>query len=808
MSAEAVIVQADLRWHPPGTVCPQRSCFAYLALLVAFALTAPLSNANPVAHIEYLVEQDAPMSVEAVTASDQWQLMSASRSLGYITQPVWLRFDVPATQDVLTINNMWLRDLQVYLLASDQVVAQYRTGADFPFGSRPLENAILSFPLDEQAAITSVLIRDTSDTGQFYPINAHTWEEYHAYSSKHYLFAGFYIGLMLLVLAYNTAVYVSTRERLNLYFAGYLVSLTVFLLTSDGLGQQFLWPNLPDINNFLVSLSIAGTASFLLAFISEFLSLRLNAPQFLQPIRIVVALVVLNAIAALMTTWQLPSLLEPILCLGTVCFVLLISINRLRAGDAYAPILLIANGTLLLGVCTVSLLVLGFAPDSWLTRNAVRLGSIVEVVLLSAAVASRVRSMVSSQNRLEHRARQLGRRVQELRASKQLAAEHQEIQRSLQQTQKLRTIGEMTAGLAHDFNNVFASILGFSELGRDGANQAGDTRMRGYFDEVHRAGTRGADLIRHLSVYSQGGRESVAEIDVKTAVNDAANLLRGTLPPSVTVKTSLPEEPLSIVINAGQFQQLLVNVALNASEAMSNRGTLTISCTATDAPEQQCSSCLRTFHGPMLKIQIEDDGPGFSGNPNELFTPFYTTKTVGEGSGLGLSVVHGITHEYGGHVRLRNRADGGGRVSLYLATTDQRMAHSIGTGRSPHILLIEDDPSVRRYLNALLTAEQFEVTSTEQATQALEQFAQSPHSFDLVITDQVMAIGSGLELAEDMLAIRPDLPIIIATGNPDGLSDADIVRSGIKAVFAKPLDRDRLLTKVRALLPRTNSPAR
>lgn len=784
--------------------CRERNRVAHTVLLLALTLVAVPCSADPVEHIDYLIAPGEALRIDEALASTDWQVMPESRSLGYVSSPVWLKFDVPKGVDAVTLNNMWLKDLTIYLRAGERVVTQYRTGAEFAFDSRPLDNAVLSFPIDQAAGVDNVVIRDISDTGEFYPISAHSWGDYHSFTSKHYLFAGFYIGLMLLVLAYNAAIYVSTRERLNLYFAGYLCSLTLFLLTSDGLGHQFLWPAWPAGSNVIVSLTIAGTAAFLLAFVSEFLSLRQHAPQFLKPIRVVTALLATNAIAALLTDWQIPSLLEPILALGTVIFVFVLGLHRLRAGDPYAPILLIANGTLLLGVCAVSLLVLGIASDSWLTRNAVRLGSIIEVVLLSAAVAARVRSMVSSQNRLEHRARQLGRRVQELRAAKQLAAEHQEIQRSLQQSQKLRTIGEMTAGLAHDFNNVFASILGFSELGRDAANQAGDTRQRGYFDEVHRAGSRGAELVRQLSVYSQGGRENVVEIDVGTALNDAANLLRGTLPPSVTIETSVPESPQSIVINAAQFQQLLVNVTLNACEAMSNRGLLTISCASTDAPERQCSSCLRSFSGPLLKIQIDDEGPGFRGNTSELFTPFFTTKTVGEGSGLGLSVVHGITHEYGGHVRVSNRAEGGGRVSLYLPTTNEQTSHASGTARRPHILLIEDDPSVRRYLNELLTAEQFEVTSTEVATQALEQFARSPASFDLVITDQLMSIGSGLELAQDMLAIRPDLPIIIATGNPDGLSDADIVRSGIKAVFAKPIDRDRLLTKVRALLPRTD----
>lgn len=774
---------------------------ALTTLIGATSLHGSLSSFEVRPDLEVLVDENDSLTSQTALVASEWVPVIGSPSLGYIDSPVWLRGDVPAEADVLTIHNMWLKDLTVIFLRGDEEIARYVTGSAHPFDTRPLANAIFSFPIPTDANADGFLIRDYSDTGLFFPIALRDWAAYQESSVRHYLFVGLYLGLMLLLVAYNAALYASTRERLYLLFTGYIVSLTVFLLTSDGVGQEYLWPQWPLVQVYLVSLSILGTAVFLTYFALEFLQVKQHAPWLVRPCQLLLALFAINSLFAQTTEWKLPSLLEPALALTAVLMMLTIGIVRARQGERFALIFLIANGAFMIGVVLVSLLVLGIAPENWLTRNSVRLGSMAEVMLLAIAIAVRLREVNASHTRLEHRARTLGRRVQELRTSRQLAAEHREIQRSLQQAQQMQSIGEMTSGLSHDFNNVLASMLGFAELGREAATRQGDIKLKSYFGEIERAGNRGADLVRQLRVYSQGSGDQIESVDIAGALADAASLLRGTLPPSVTIEVRDSSVAGELFINRSQLQQILVNLGRNAAEAMSNRGRIALSAKREQLSDARCSSCLNPFEGDMLTLCVEDEGPGLTGKVDTLFQPFRTSKAVGEGSGLGLSVVHGIAHEVGGHVRAGNRAQGGARFSVHLPAEPKRLLQQDGAiASTPRILIVEDEAAVARYLSELFEARGFHVDSFSHGTEALQQFAANPDAFDIVISDQVMPIGSGLELATDMLGIRPDLPVIILTGDPGQITDADVVRSGIKAVMGKPIERDRLLAKVRALV--------
>jgi len=183
---------------------------------------------------------------------------------------------------------------------------------------------------------------------------------------------------------------------------------------------------------------------------------------------------------------------------------------------------------------------------------------------------------------------------------------------------------------------------------------------------------------------------------------------------------------------------------------------------------------------------------------HELFTPFYTTKQVGQGSGLGLSVVHGIAHEYGGHITVSPRAQGGARFSVHLPLRDTRMLPAQPAGN--RILLIDDDRALARYLETLLVRHGYSVTIAHTSSEALEKVMVNPHAYDLVITDQLMPQITGLELARDMRDVRADLPVILCSGNPDAIDRTEIARTAIKAVFAKPIESELLLAKIRGLL--------
>jgi len=230
---------------------------------------------------------------------------------------------------------------------------------------------------------------------------------------------------------------------------------------------------------------------------------------------------------------------------------------------------------------------------------------------------------------------------------------------------------------------------------------------------------------------------------------------------------------------------------------MQERGKISISLATRSVSNVTCTSCLERLDGEYAVIKVEDSGPGLKDNPHDLFNPFFTSKTVGEGSGMGLSVVHGIVHEHHGHVQLSNQAQAGVRAILYLPKN--AISESVAAVNQ-QILLVVEDASVRSLLSELLASQGYRVTVKVLPHQALEAFVVNPHAFDLVLTDHLMTEQTGLELAQEMRRLRPDLPVAMTTGHPKGLSASDLERSGIAAVFEKPIKAHLLLAKVGGLL--------
>jgi signal transduction histidine kinase len=539
----------------------------------------------------------------------------------------------------------------------------------------------------------------------------------------------------------------------------------------------------------------------LLVFIGEFciyfLDTRHHTPWLTRLLRVMQGVVVVNASLVLAFDSSINAMLEPIIVMAFVGLLIFTAIIRTMQHDTAARIFLIANGIMGIAAATVALIHLGIVEDSPFGRQAALTGSAIEIALLSLALAWRLRRREHQQHLLKERSLGLARRVKELQAATGLAEEHRQLQRSMQQAQKLKTIGQMAGGIAHDFNNILATIMGFAELAREKSAAKDRDKQARYLEEIHQAGERGAALVKQLLTYSRGATKEAREIDLNKTIGEAGNLLRGSLPTTVSIKTHLPDHAIQTVLDPAQLQQVLVNLALNASESMQDRGEIDISLDRLDVDNLQCSSCLTRFGGDFVRIKVQDTGQGFEGNAHELFTPFFTSKPVGQGSGLGLSVVHGIVHEHRGHVQISNRSQGGTRFSIYLPINSiSHTAEIVGQ----RILLIEDDASVGRYLETLLGEHAYDVTSVSLPTKALEQFMAHPNSFDLVITDQVMPHGTGLELAQDMHELRPDLPVIITTGNPTKINPDEMARAGIKAVFGKPIESELLLAKVRGLL--------
>lgn len=767
-------------------------CFFTLALSATFGSAA---WSEPLAH--QVLDQAGDLSINQVITHPQWQAGTGKAAFGYPGRPIWLRYNIPQSteQRVFTVDNPWLPRFDVYMVSNGRVTKTFSDGSNVAASQRPIASTVFAYPVTPET--DSIYIRDDGRSSVNYPVNLLSTTEFSKFNSYLSVFHGLYYGIVMIMILYSIALFFGTRDNAYVFYALYAFSLTLFLVTGDGTGSLLLWPDSPNVQPILATCGWAAAVVLLIEFTIRFLDLANKIGRSVPILRGVQALALANAVAILLYRSPETYAFQPITSLIVLSTVFCIAILRARQKSVSAKIFLAANSMIVISGFILAALQMGWLQPDVLLQHAVHVGSILELSLLSMALVQRLRRADKARWEAFQQSMELSRRNKELRTARALAEEHRQLQKSLQQAQKLKTIGQLAGGFAHDFNNILASILGFAELAQDKQSLADRSRLMRYLGEIQRAGQRGADLVKQLLVYSRNTPSEPVELNVGETVKQASELLRGSLPATVQIDTKLPTQPIYLHTDPEQLQQMLVNLCINAAEAMNNRGHINIVLEQPTDIDLTCTSCLgRVNDAEYVAIKIEDDGIGIKGNAAQLFTPFHTSKEIGQGTGLGLSVVHGMVHEHGGHIHAANRAEGGARFVLYLPVGEPQPAME----SDKRILLIEDDPSVVRYLSALLESEDLSTTVATMSTQALETFVANPNKFDLVIANYLMPQGTGLELAEDIHALRPDLPIILTTGNTNNLDPNELTNAGINSVFEKPLNSEQLLAKIRGLL--------
>ena len=247
-----------------------------------------------------------------------------------------------------------------------------------------------------------------------------------------------------------------------------------------------------------------------------------------------------------------------------------------------------------------------------------------------------------------------------------------DLEESLIQAHKMEALGQLTGGIAHDFNNILASLLGYTELALDTSQ---DNQQRVYLQEIHQSGHRARTIIRQLLDFSKTTKSDTQIVKLKQETIDAVHMLRASLPGSITIDEIYPNDECFTRLDPNQFQRILLNLGINARDAMSARGVLSISLATTTQLTQQCTSCQQPFEGKHHSLQISDNGEGIQQEiDHKLFEPFFTTKAFGKGTGMGLSVVHGIVHDYNGHIIISSTMHEGTTVTLYFPCLGQEKA--------------------------------------------------------------------------------------------------------------------------------------
>lgn len=426
----------------------------------------------------------------------------------------------------------------------------------------------------------------------------------------------------------------------------------------------------------------------------------------------------------------------------------------------------------------------------------------------------------------EGRALRVAGLITDITVRRSAEAEQAQLEDQVRHMQKLDALGQLTGGIAHDFNNILASVLGYAELGAM-ALQKGDDgrgnadlreRLETYLTEIRGAADRGRELIAKMLVFSRGGgspgtgEERVAPLSL---VEDTVRMLRPMLPATLAVRLRIDPELPAVAIDPTQLQQLLLNLIINARDAVGENGVVTVRAQLPGARRCVCASCARNVAvaPDLVELSVVDDGPGIPHALREkIFDPFFTTKEAGRGSGLGLSVVHGIVHEHGGHLCLASSEEGTAITLLLPPAEMPAPQQQIGDrdteveGRGRRILIIDDEAPIARWMAALLEEHGFVADVYHDPQHALRRFHLTPEHWDLVITDQSMPGLSGVELADELLAASPELPVIVCSGYSEFVEAANAEDFGFRAFLEKPVSGERLLETVMAVLERAARP--
>jgi PAS domain S-box-containing protein len=380
------------------------------------------------------------------------------------------------------------------------------------------------------------------------------------------------------------------------------------------------------------------------------------------------------------------------------------------------------------------------------------------------------------------------------------------MEEQLRQSQKIEAVGTLAGGIAHDFNNILAAIMGYSELALDtvpdGSEASEDIK------QVLKAGYRATDLVRQILSFSRADAQEEKSVQIYVLIKESLKLLRPAIPTTIEIQQDIQDEQDKILADPVQIQQIIMNLCTNAAQAMEeNGGLLQIGLATVEIDSSEAAEHLDLEPGNYQKLTISDTGLGMDEKTlRRAFEPFYTTKDIGQGTGMGLSVVHGIVKSHDGVVTASSELGKGSVFTVYLPvykgkdTTVDGPDDAQPLGGDERILLVDDEETLAATGKAKLQRLGYQVTAATSSVKALEYFKKHPDAFDLVITDYTMPGMTGTTLSQKILSVRPDLPIIIVTGFSQQLTPERAKSLGIKRMVMKPLTGERFARAVREVL--------
>ncbi|WP_342621181.1 ATP-binding protein [Rhodoferax sp. GW822-FHT02A01] len=397
--------------------------------------------------------------------------------------------------------------------------------------------------------------------------------------------------------------------------------------------------------------------------------------------------------------------------------------------------------------------------------------------------------------------------ARDLTARKKAEAQRLALETQLRESQKMQAVGTMAGGIAHDFNNILSAILGNVELAKQDTT-AGSASLTS-LDEIDKAGRRARDLVRQILTFSRNEQPKRSPMRLSEVVQETVRLVRVTLPPGVELKVAEAADCSSVLADATQVEQALLNLCTNAILAVGpNKGCVTIESrnTTLDLPQ---ASRIGIPPGRYVDLSVSDTGNGIdAATLLRIFEPFFTTRQVGQGTGLGLSVVHGIMQTHQGGIDVQSTPGHGSVFHLYFpacsdaasATAEPAAAQVAVHGQGRHVMYVDDDQALVFLVERVLRRKGFTVTTFNDPQEAQAALAERAQDFDLLVTDYNMPGYSGLDLLRAVKAIRPDLPVALASGYVTAELEKDAFAAGASALVYKPNDVNELCETVQRLI--------
>jgi signal transduction histidine kinase len=402
--------------------------------------------------------------------------------------------------------------------------------------------------------------------------------------------------------------------------------------------------------------------------------------------------------------------------------------------------------------------------------------------------------------------RNLGRRVsnRDVTLQKKAEADTIQLESQLRQAQKMEAIGTLAGGIAHDFNNILSPIIMYTELALKGTT---DDELRTYLDQVLKSSRRASDLVKQILAISRQTEPQYIIMQPGPIVKETLKLLRASLPATIDIRSHLEAEAEWIFADPTEIYQVVMNLCTNASHAMEDtNGVLEVGLDLVILEKEKSAFGMTLLPGSYVRLNIHDNGHGMEPEVLErIFEPYFTTKEVGQGTGLGLALVHRIVQAGLGGINVSSAPGQGTTFEVYLPTVKaEDLKETDDTALLPRgherVLLVDDEADIVTAVRIFLERSGYQVFAFTDSREALAAFRSEPEDFDLVITDLTMPHLTGADLSREILALRPQIPIIVCTGYGDPLTIEKLKPIGIREFIFKPIISRHLAETIRRVL--------